>query len=61
MLIPCEKGGLGKVRLTVRGQLIDLVATTDEERIESGAGVIVEEVRVGSVHVCAAPTELLPP
>lgn len=60
VLIACEKGRRGKVRLTVRGQLLDVVATTDELRLGPGAGVIVQEVHAERVHVCAAPSELLP-
>jgi membrane protein implicated in regulation of membrane protease activity len=60
VLVACEKGRAGKVRLTVRGQIIDVIATTDEPRLEPGAGVIVQDVHEGSVHVCAAPIELLP-
>jgi hypothetical protein len=60
VLVACEKGRAGKVRLTVRGQIIDVIATTDEPRLEPGAGVIVEDVLEGRVHVCAAPIELLP-
>jgi membrane protein implicated in regulation of membrane protease activity len=60
VLVACEQGRAGKVRLTVRGQIIDVIATTDEPRLEPGAGVIVQDVHEGSVHVCAAPIELLP-
>jgi len=60
VLVACEKGRKGKVRLTVRGQTIDFVATTDEPRLEPGAGVIVQDVHSERVHVCAAPPELLP-
>jgi len=60
VLVACEKGRRGKVRLTVRGQLLDVVATTDELRLAPGAGVIVQEVHAERVHVCAAPSELLP-
>lgn len=59
VLVACEKGKKGKVRLTVRGQIIDFVATTDEPRLAPGAGVIVQEVHAERVHVCAAPLELL--
>jgi membrane protein implicated in regulation of membrane protease activity len=59
VLVACEKGRKGKVRLTVRGQIVDFVATTDEERLAPGAGVIVQEVHAERVHVCAAPRELL--
>lgn len=63
VLVACEKGRRGKVRLTVRGQTLDFVATTDEARIEPAMAVIVESVESvegTSVHVCAAPSELLP-
>ncbi len=60
VLVPCEKARVGKVRLTVRGQTIDFVATTDEERLALGAGVLVLSVNAERVHVCAAPRELLP-
>jgi membrane protein implicated in regulation of membrane protease activity len=60
VLVACEKGRKGKVRLTVRGQTIDRVATTDELRLEPAAVVIVESVHDQGVHVCAAPAELLP-
>jgi len=60
VLVACEKGRAGKVRLTVRGQIIDVIATTDEPRLEPGAGVIVQDVHDGRVHVCSAPIELLP-
>jgi membrane protein implicated in regulation of membrane protease activity len=60
VLVACEKGRKGKVRLTVRGQIIDFVATTDELRLAPGAGVIVQEVHAERIHVCAAPSELLP-
>jgi len=59
VLVACEKGRIGKVRLTVRGQILDYVATTDEARLPPGAGVIVQEVHAERVHVCAAPSELL--
>lgn len=60
VLVACEKGRTGKVRLTVRGQIVDVAATTDELRLEPGSGIIVEEVHAARVHVCAAPSELLP-
>jgi membrane protein implicated in regulation of membrane protease activity len=60
VLVACEKGRKGKVRLTVRGQIIDFVATTDEPRLAPGEGVIVQEVHAERLHVCAAPAELLP-
>jgi len=41
-------------------RVIVLSATTDEPRLAPGAVVIVQEVHAERVHVCAAPSELLP-
>ena len=60
VLVGCEPGGRGKVRLNVRGQTIDYIATTDDARLVPGAAVIVQEVHPERLHVCAAPIELLP-
>jgi len=58
VLVSCQRGSRGKVRLELRGQSVDFLATTDEEAIEPGASVLVEEVREGEVHVSRAPAEL---
>lgn len=58
VLIACEKGRPGKVRLSVQGQIVDYVATTDDERLEPGRVVIVQEVAAERLHVCAAPPDL---
>lgn len=60
VLLACEKGRRGKVRLKVRGQIIDFIATTEEARLAPGTAVIVQEVHAERVVVCAAPIELLP-
>ncbi len=60
VLVGCEPGGRGKVRLNVRGQIIDYIASTDDARLMPGAAVIVQEVHPERLHVCAAPIELLP-
>lgn len=60
VLLPCEKGRRGKVRVRVRGQLVDYLATTEETRLEAGTAVVVQEVGSHSVVVCEAPRELLP-
>ncbi len=60
VLLACEQGRQGKVRLNVRGQIVDYIATTDDARLGPGAVVIVQEVHAERVHVCAAPIELLP-
>ena len=60
VLVACEKERPGKVRLQVRGQLIDCIATTDEARLAAGTAVVVQELKGQHVHVCAVPSELLP-
>lgn len=60
VLIACERARRGKVRLKVRGQIIDFIATTDDARLEPGTAVIVQEVHGERLLVCAAPIELLP-
>jgi len=60
VLVTCGAGRSGKVRLTVRGQTLDFVASCDEASIEPGRGIIVQEVHAHRLHVCAAPRELLP-
>ena len=60
VLVAFEKGRPGKVRLRVRGQIVDFLATTDEARLGAGTAVVVQELNGERVHVCAVPSELLP-
>jgi membrane protein implicated in regulation of membrane protease activity len=60
VLVPPAKGGRGKVRVEIKGQMVDLLATTDEEQLESGQLVLVEDMREHTAHVSRAPEELLP-
>lgn len=60
VLLPCSKGKVGKVRLELKGQSVDVLATTDNEEIEIGMRVVVQEVRGGIAHVTRAPEELEP-
>jgi membrane protein implicated in regulation of membrane protease activity len=53
-----NREGRAKVRLRVRGQLVDYVATTDDHKLQAGASVMVEEVRGDEVHVSRAPSGL---
>ena|GEM_PF-1753436 len=61
VLLACDSEHRGKVRLSVRGQTVDYIATTDEAGLAPGTAIIVQEVRPTGLHVCAAPEELLPP
>ncbi len=58
VLVTCQRGSRGKVRLELRGQSVDFLATTDEEELEPGSSVLVEEVRDGELRVSRAPDEL---
>jgi len=51
VLVECGRGRTGKVRLSLKGQTVDALATTDEETIAAGAEVVVAEVRDMVVHV----------
>lgn len=44
VLVPCEKGGRGKVRIELKGQTLDFLATTDEDALKAGDLVLVEDV-----------------
>lgn len=61
VLLPLAKGARGKIRIQLKGQTVDFVATTDDEQIESGQLVMIEEMRETTAHVSRAPVELLPP
>lgn len=59
VLVPVEKGKRGKIRIELRGQTIDYLATTDDAALGPGDKVLVEEVRENVAHVSAAPVEFL--
>lgn len=57
VLIPCEEGRIGKVRLELRGQTMDLLARGDAP-ISAGTKVIIEEIEGGIARVTRAPDEI---
>jgi membrane protein implicated in regulation of membrane protease activity len=59
VLVPCVRGQKGKVRIELRGQTLDLIATTDDEELASGSQVLVEEMRGMTAHVSRAPADFL--
>jgi membrane protein implicated in regulation of membrane protease activity len=61
VLVPIERGKRGKIRIEVRGQSIDLLASTDDERLRDGDQVVVEEIRGTTAHVSRASDAFLPP
>jgi membrane protein implicated in regulation of membrane protease activity len=58
VLVPPNSEGHAKVRLLVKGQMIDYVATSDDASLELGSSVLVEELRGNQIHVSPAPAGL---
>jgi membrane protein implicated in regulation of membrane protease activity len=54
VIVSCARGRSGKVRVTLKGQTVDILATTDEEEIAPGTEVVVTEVRDTVAHVSRA-------
>lgn len=61
VLVPLTKARRGKIRVELKGQTLDFIASTDDEALEAGAAVLVEELRGNAVHVSRAGREFLPP
>ncbi len=61
VLLPVSSKARGKVRIELRGQTLDLLATTDEEILSSGDLVMIESMEGATAHVSKAPPEFLPP
>jgi membrane protein implicated in regulation of membrane protease activity len=59
VLIPWSREQRGKVRIELRGQTVDLIATSDEAQLGEGELVLVEEVRGSTLHVSRATQDLL--
>jgi membrane protein implicated in regulation of membrane protease activity len=57
VLLPVNQQGLTKVRLRVKGQLVDYVAASGE-KLTQGTSVLVEEVNGNTLQVSAAPAGL---
>jgi hypothetical protein len=56
-----SKESRGKVRIELRGQTIDLLATTDDEVLADGELVMIESLEGSTARVSKAPVEFLPP
>lgn len=54
----CQKGSLGKVRIELSGQVVDFLATTDEDEIARGDAVLIEDMKDGVAHVSKRPADL---
>ncbi len=61
VLVSCNKGGRGKVRIELKGQTHDFMVTTDEDELQAGELVLVEDVRDNLLQVARPPAEFLPP
>lgn len=59
VLIRVPTQGHGKVRIQLKGQTLDLLATTDEFELLEGEQVLVEEMRDGRARVAKAPPDFL--
>jgi membrane protein implicated in regulation of membrane protease activity len=59
VLVPLVPGGRGKVRVEMKGGVVDYVARS-EESVEAGESVLVEEAEEGELLVSRAPKELAP-
>lgn len=57
VVTPIGEGTRGKIRLEIRGQLVDLVATS-ETPLEAGADVVVTEIEAGEAQVVRAPRDI---
>ena len=60
VLVSPTGSSCGKIRVEVRGQSHDYLANTNDEAIEPGAFVLIEEMRDGIAQVSRAPDDLVP-
>lgn len=51
--VPLRKGGLGKVRIELKGKMVDMLAVTDAAEVNTGDEVVVVEFR--DDKVCVEP------
>jgi membrane protein implicated in regulation of membrane protease activity len=58
VLVACGRERQGQVRVELRGHSVDLLATTDDEKIARGELILVEDVRDSIAHVSRRPPEL---
>lgn len=58
VLVPCARAQKGKIRARIKGQLVDMMATTDEPQIAAGREVLILDVHDDVAHVVTAPEAL---
>jgi membrane protein implicated in regulation of membrane protease activity len=59
VLVPCGPNKVGQIRIELKGQSVDLLASTDEGEIARGEHVLIEEVEDGVARVSRRPPELV--
>jgi len=55
VLVPCARARRGKIRARIKGQLVDMMATTDEPQIAAGREVLIVDIHDDVAHVVTAP------
>jgi len=58
VLVPCARAQRGKIRARIKGQLVDMMATTDEPQIAAGREVVIIDIKGDVAHVVTAPEAL---
>jgi membrane protein implicated in regulation of membrane protease activity len=58
VLVPCARAHRGKIRARIKGQLVDMMATTDEPQIAAGREVLIVDIKDDVAHVVTAPEAL---
>jgi len=51
-------GKTGQIRVELKGQSVDLLATTDEEELARGEAILIEEIEGSVARVSRRPREL---
>jgi membrane protein implicated in regulation of membrane protease activity len=58
VLVAVRQGRMGKVRVELRGQSVDMLAVTEEAEIKRGEMILIEDVDGHTVRVSRRPPEL---
>jgi membrane protein implicated in regulation of membrane protease activity len=60
VLVPIKGGARGKIRIELRGQTVDLLATADDAELGAGDQIVIEEMRGTTAHVARASEPFVP-
>lgn len=58
VLVALAPGKTGQIRVELKGQSVDLLATTDEEELARGEAILIEEIEGHVARVSRRPREL---